>query len=355
MLKVAVVRFPGSNCDFDTLRAAERVGARCLLRLAPRHRPAGRRRRDPARRVQLRRLPPLRRHRPVQPDHAGGPAPRGRRRRRCSASATGSRSCARRTCCPARCCGTRGSPSSPSRWTSWSSGPTPRSPRPTQPGDAAAPAGGARRRPVRGAPTTRCACSRPKAGSCCATWPPPRRSPLQPNPNGSANHIAGICNAAGTVVGIMPHPERVADRAARRCTDGLGFFTSLAAWQPQRLHAQGAQPMTYRQAQPQRRRILRPAGRRAAAASSGPQAEAAAVDAERKTHYMKCPKDGYDLASSDVPRRPDRDLPPLRRHVARRRRARRGGARGPPGAARPACSPTRFGSLPRAPRTEDQR
>jgi Zn-finger nucleic acid-binding protein len=28
------------------------------------------------------------------------------------------------------------------------------------------------------------------------------------------------------------------------------------------------------------------------------QAEAAAVDAERRTHYMKCPKDGYDLASS---------------------------------------------------------
>ena len=26
MLKVAVVRFPGSNCDFDTLRAAQRVG-----------------------------------------------------------------------------------------------------------------------------------------------------------------------------------------------------------------------------------------------------------------------------------------------------------------------------------------
>ena len=38
MLKVAVVRFPGSNCDFDTLRAAERVGDRRLLRLAPRHR-----------------------------------------------------------------------------------------------------------------------------------------------------------------------------------------------------------------------------------------------------------------------------------------------------------------------------
>ena len=31
------------------------------------------------------------------------------------------------------------------------------------------------------------------------------------NPNGSMGDIAGICNAAGTVVGIMPHPERVVD------------------------------------------------------------------------------------------------------------------------------------------------
>jgi phosphoribosylformylglycinamidine synthase len=56
-------------------------------------------------------------------------------------------------------------------------------------------------------------------------------SPLQPNPNGSARHIAGICNAAGTVVGIMPHPERIADPLLG-APDGLGFFTSLAAWRP---------------------------------------------------------------------------------------------------------------------------
>jgi phosphoribosylformylglycinamidine synthase I len=31
------------------------------------------------------------------------------------------------------------------------------------------------------------------------------------NPNGSANDIAGICNEARNVVGIMPHPERVSD------------------------------------------------------------------------------------------------------------------------------------------------
>jgi Zn-finger nucleic acid-binding protein len=29
------------------------------------------------------------------------------------------------------------------------------------------------------------------------------------------------------------------------------------------------------------------------------RAQAAAVEAERKSHYMKCPKDGYDLSSSE--------------------------------------------------------
>jgi phosphoribosylformylglycinamidine synthase len=56
-------------------------------------------------------------------------------------------------------------------------------------------------------------------------------SPLQPNPNGSANHIAGICNASGTVVGIMPHPDRMWEDVLGT-SDGLGFFTSLAAWRP---------------------------------------------------------------------------------------------------------------------------
>jgi phosphoribosylformylglycinamidine synthase I len=56
-------------------------------------------------------------------------------------------------------------------------------------------------------------------------------SPYQPNPNGSANHIAGICNAAGNVVGIMPHPERAAEPLLG-VQDGAGFFLSMAAWQP---------------------------------------------------------------------------------------------------------------------------
>ena len=28
------------------------------------------------------------------------------------------------------------------------------------------------------------------------------------NPNGSRDDIAGVCNQAGNVVGLMPHPER---------------------------------------------------------------------------------------------------------------------------------------------------
>jgi phosphoribosylformylglycinamidine synthase I len=55
------------------------------------------------------------------------------------------------------------------------------------------------------------------------------RSPFQPNPNGSANHIAGICNAEGNIVGVMPHPERAADRLLG-LTGGSGFFTSLMTW-----------------------------------------------------------------------------------------------------------------------------
>jgi len=48
-------------------------------------------------------------------------------------------------------------------------------------------------------------------------------------PNGAARDIAGVCNAAGNVLGLMPHPERVVE-AALGGTDGRGFFESLAGW-----------------------------------------------------------------------------------------------------------------------------
>lgn len=46
------------------------------------------------------------------------------------------------------------------------------------------------------------------------------------NPNGSRNNIAGIYNASGTVLGLMPHPERLAD-APLGGTDGAKMFLSL--------------------------------------------------------------------------------------------------------------------------------
>jgi phosphoribosylformylglycinamidine synthase len=55
------------------------------------------------------------------------------------------------------------------------------------------------------------------------------------NPNGSVNDIAGISNARGNVVGLMPHPEHAVEEgfgpdtalAMRNGTDGLTFFTSV--------------------------------------------------------------------------------------------------------------------------------
>jgi phosphoribosylformylglycinamidine synthase I len=47
------------------------------------------------------------------------------------------------------------------------------------------------------------------------------------NPNGSYRDIAGVTNAAGNVVGLMPHPEHAIDALTGPGTDGLGFFRSL--------------------------------------------------------------------------------------------------------------------------------
>lgn len=60
---------------------------------------------------------------------------------------------------------------------------------------------------------------------------------VEVNPNGSVNDIAGVSNARGNVVGLMPHPEHAVEEgfgpdtalAMRSGTDGLTFFTSAIA------------------------------------------------------------------------------------------------------------------------------
>ncbi len=47
------------------------------------------------------------------------------------------------------------------------------------------------------------------------------------NPNGSARNIAGVFDAGRTVLGLMPHPERLAE-AALGGTDGRAMFDRLA-------------------------------------------------------------------------------------------------------------------------------
>lgn len=56
------------------------------------------------------------------------------------------------------------------------------------------------------------------------------------NPNGSLNDIAGISNAARNVVGIMPHPERAVERLLGN-RDGAGFFASIMRWPAERVPA----------------------------------------------------------------------------------------------------------------------
>jgi phosphoribosylformylglycinamidine synthase subunit PurQ / glutaminase len=48
------------------------------------------------------------------------------------------------------------------------------------------------------------------------------------NPNGSARDIAGVCNEAGNVMGLMPHPEHAVDELCGGSADGLKLFASAA-------------------------------------------------------------------------------------------------------------------------------
>ena len=46
------------------------------------------------------------------------------------------------------------------------------------------------------------------------------------NPNGALNNIAGIYNSKKNILGMMPHPERMADKLISN-TDGINLFASL--------------------------------------------------------------------------------------------------------------------------------
>jgi phosphoribosylformylglycinamidine synthase I len=56
------------------------------------------------------------------------------------------------------------------------------------------------------------------------------------NPNGSVRNIAGICNRARNIVGLMPHPERACE-GALGSADGCVILRSVVEALADRLHA----------------------------------------------------------------------------------------------------------------------
>jgi phosphoribosylformylglycinamidine synthase subunit PurQ / glutaminase len=55
------------------------------------------------------------------------------------------------------------------------------------------------------------------------------------NPNGSRDNIAGVRNAAGNVMGMMPHPERCAEEVLGNDDGRLIFLSMLDALEKAKL------------------------------------------------------------------------------------------------------------------------
>jgi phosphoribosylformylglycinamidine synthase len=58
----------------------------------------------------------------------------------------------------------------------------------------------------------------------------------QANPNGSMDNIAGIRNATGNILGLMPHPERGAEKVLHNEDGGLLFRSILSALERNQIH-----------------------------------------------------------------------------------------------------------------------
>ncbi|HKX19548.1 MAG TPA: phosphoribosylformylglycinamidine synthase subunit PurQ [bacterium] len=64
---------------------------------------------------------------------------------------------------------------------------------------------------------------------------------LEANPNGAIDNIAGVASVSGTVLGLMPHPER-ASEAIVGSADGLRILESVVQWIRTRPAREGATP-----------------------------------------------------------------------------------------------------------------
>src|SRR5689334_12520308 len=198
-------------------------------------------------------------------------------------------------------------------------------------------------------PRTRCACSRPRGAWCSAMCPPPRPRRFSPIPTDPPTTSRGSRT--------RPAPWSASCRTRSGSPKACSAPPTASASSPRsRPGSRGHPRLTsradeHRQAQPQRGRILRQVRRRAAAEAAGHRRKGGRGSrAEIALHEV--PQGRLRPLEQPVSRGADRDLSPLRRHVARRRRARGRGARAPAGAPDP-CPLRRVQGAPaRAPGQE---
>ena len=198
--RIAVIVFPGSNDDRDAALALERLGADPVLVWHAEQELPDCRRRRPPRRLLVRRLPPLRRDRALRARDGGGERLRRRTAGSCSASATASRSSARRASCPACCVRTRRCRSSAATWRSASSATdTPFTARASRASGSSIPV-----KHGEGCYLPACRSSRTRAGRA------PLRSRVTTRTARSTTSPASS-RRGGNVMGLMPHPEHAVD------------------------------------------------------------------------------------------------------------------------------------------------
>ena len=184
-------------------------------------------------------------------------------------------------------------------------------------GRAAAAAGGARRRPLRRGAATRCAMLEAEGQSGAALCGGHRALavPAQPERVGQA-HRRHLQRRRATSSASCRIPERAADRAARPRPDGRGFFTSMIS-SHQGAPPQGSQADEARRSQAGTRTNTSPERMPSCCASSGSGADGGRTRGGAKIALHEVPEGRLRSGEQRVPRGPDRDLPPLRRHVAR--------------------------------------
>jgi len=180
--------------------------------------------RHPSRRVLLRRLLALAVPSPASPRDGGGHRTSRTVAGWCSASATAFRSCRRPASCRARYCGTRPASFAASGFICESSRATRRSRSTAAQGRSCGSPSRTARATFSADPETLDELER-KGQVVFRYCSADGQVTAESNPNGSLRNIAGISNAGGNVVGLMPHPERACE-ALLGGDDGLVLFRS---------------------------------------------------------------------------------------------------------------------------------